>query len=189
MLLTSSKRVLANWPAKMSHSPHGECDFDSQGTDETTGSQQPDGRAHDVGSGGHADVCQRQAYEAYAGGVPRNESCRSPHSHRGHRAPDATPEAVLAEVVHLVGTRYPGANYTHLSELLSEREGIDIGKTTLKCILVNAGLKSPRRSRSGQAPGTSPANASREDADPGGRQLPSVIGGPGSAIHAADCRR
>ena len=31
----------------------------------------------------------------------------------------------------------PGANHTHLSELLSERGSIDIGKTTLRPILVN----------------------------------------------------
>ena len=70
------------------------------------------------------------------------------HGHRGRRAPNATPEAVLADVVHLAGAKYPGANHTHLSELLSEREGIDIGRTTLRRILVNAGLKSPRRRRS-----------------------------------------
>ena len=34
-----------------------------------------------------------------------------------------------------------------LSELLSEREGIDIARTTLRRILVNAGLSSPRRRR------------------------------------------
>ncbi len=44
-------------------------------------------------------------------------------------------------------TRYAAANHTHLSELLSEREGIDIGRTTLRRILVNAGLSSPRRRR------------------------------------------
>ena len=63
------------------------------------------------------------------------------HGHRGRRAPNATPEAVAYDVVHLARTRYSGANHTHLSELLSEREGIDIGRTTLRRILVNAGLK------------------------------------------------
>ena len=53
----------------------------------------------------------------------------------------------MADVVHLAGAKYPGANHTHLSELLSEREGIDIGRTTLRRILVNAELKSPRRRR------------------------------------------
>ena len=49
--------------------------------------------------------------------------------------------------MRLARTRYAGANHTHLSELLSEREGIDIGRTTLRRILVNAGLSSPRRRR------------------------------------------
>ena len=55
--------------------------------------------------------------------------------------------AVASSVVRLARTRYEGANHTHLSELLSERDGIDIGRTTLRRILVNAGLSSPRRRR------------------------------------------
>ena len=69
------------------------------------------------------------------------------HGHRGRKPPNATPDALMAYVVHLVHTRYGGANHTHLSELLAEREGIDIGRTTLRRILVNAGLSSPRRRR------------------------------------------
>ena len=69
------------------------------------------------------------------------------HGHRGRRPPNTTPEPVTTAVVHLARTRYSGANHTHLSELLSEREGIDIGRTTLRRILVNAGLSSPRRRR------------------------------------------
>ena len=69
------------------------------------------------------------------------------HGHRGRKPVNATPEAVIADVVHLAGTRYQGANHTHLSELLAEREGIDIGRTTLRRILLDAGLSSPRRHR------------------------------------------
>ena len=69
------------------------------------------------------------------------------HGHRGRRPPNTTPEPVATTVVHLARTRYSGANHTHLSELLSEREGIDIGRTTLRRILVNAGLSSPRQRR------------------------------------------
>ncbi len=69
------------------------------------------------------------------------------HGHRGLKAPDATLEALGYYVVHLARTRYSGANHTHLGELPSEREGIDIGRTTLRRILVNAGLNSPRRRR------------------------------------------
>ena len=50
-------------------------------------------------------------------------------------------------MVRLARTVYAGANHTHLSELLSEREGLDMGRTTLRRILVNAGLSSPRRRR------------------------------------------
>ncbi len=69
------------------------------------------------------------------------------HGHRGRRPPNATPETTRAEVLHLANTRYLGTNHTHLSELLGEREGIDIDRSTLRRILVSAGLKSPRRHR------------------------------------------
>ena len=69
------------------------------------------------------------------------------HGHRGRKPRHATPDAVVADVIRLARTRYEGANHTHLSELLSEREGIDIGRTTLRRILVKAGLSSPRRRR------------------------------------------
>ena len=69
------------------------------------------------------------------------------HGLRGHRAANAIPEATRSRAVHLARTIYEGANHTHLSELLSEREGIDIGRTTLRRILVSAGLTSPRRRR------------------------------------------
>ena len=50
-------------------------------------------------------------------------------------------------MIHLARTVYEGANHTHLAELLSEREGLHMGRTTLRRILVNAGLSSPRRRR------------------------------------------
>ena len=69
------------------------------------------------------------------------------HGLRGLKPANAVPEATRSRVVHLAGTIYQGANHTHLSELLSEREGIDLGRTTLRPILVNTGLASPRGRR------------------------------------------
>ena len=69
------------------------------------------------------------------------------HGHRGRRAPNATPEPLRSEVLRLAGSRYLETNHTHLSELLREREGIEIGRTTLRRILAGAGLQSPRRRR------------------------------------------
>ena len=50
-------------------------------------------------------------------------------------------------MAHLARTRYAGVNHTHLAELLAEREGIHIGRTTLRRVLLDAGLSSPRRRR------------------------------------------
>ena len=69
------------------------------------------------------------------------------HGHRGRRAPNAISEATKTTVLHLARSRYAGVNHTHLSELLREREGIDIGRDTLRKILANAGVSSPRRRR------------------------------------------
>ena len=69
------------------------------------------------------------------------------HGNRGRKPVNSTPQSVAADLVRLARTRYAGTNHTHLSELLSEREGIDIGKATLRRILVRAGLSSPRQKR------------------------------------------
>ena len=63
------------------------------------------------------------------------------HGNRGRRPSNITSETTRSRVIHLARTRYSGANHTHLSELLREHEGIDIGRTTLRRILVNAGLR------------------------------------------------
>ena len=47
-------------------------------------------------------------------------------------------------MVKLASNGYAGANHTHLTELLREREGIDLSRPTLRRILVKAGIGSPR---------------------------------------------
>ena len=69
------------------------------------------------------------------------------HGNRGRRPANATPSTLAIEAVRLARTRYAGVNHTHLSELLREREGIDISRDTLRTILTNAGVNSPRRRR------------------------------------------
>ena len=53
----------------------------------------------------------------------------------------------MTTVLHLERTRYSVTNHTHMSELLSEREVIDITRSTLRRLLVNSGENSPRRRR------------------------------------------
>ena len=69
------------------------------------------------------------------------------HGNRGRSPANATPSTLAIEAVRLARTRYAGVNHTHLSELLSEREGIEIGRSTLRRILVSAGVNSPRQRR------------------------------------------
>ena len=72
------------------------------------------------------------------------------HGNRGRRPHNAVPEAAAAAVVKLATNGYAGANHTHLTELLLEREGIDLSRPTVRRILVKAGLGSPRSRRSQQ---------------------------------------
>ena len=50
-------------------------------------------------------------------------------------------------MVQLASTSYTGANHTHPSELLREREGIDLSRQTVHRILTRAGIPSPRKRR------------------------------------------
>ena len=74
------------------------------------------------------------------------------HGNRGRRPHNAIPSAEAAAVVELATGRYEGATHTHthLTELLSEREGIDLSRPTVRRILTKAGIGSPRSRRSPQ---------------------------------------
>ena len=69
------------------------------------------------------------------------------HSNRGRRPRNAVSDAAAAAVVQLASTTYAGANHTHRSELLRDREGIDLSRQTVHRILARAGIPSPRKRR------------------------------------------
>ena len=144
-VLAFSKKVLANWSAKMSHSPHGECDVDSQGTDETTSSQQLAGRAHDAGPGCHADGFQQPAHQERAGGPTEEGNCRDCSRPPGAQSAQCDSRGLRRGPF---GSHQALRSQPHSSQrVLDEREGIDIGRTTLSRTLVNAGVKSQQRRR------------------------------------------
>ena len=72
------------------------------------------------------------------------------HGNRGRRPHNAVPEEAAAAVVKLASNGYAGANHSHFTELLREREGIDLSRPTVRRILVKAGMGSPRSRRSQQ---------------------------------------
>ena len=69
------------------------------------------------------------------------------HGNRGRRPANATPTDVSQQVIELARTRYAGVNYTHLTELLEERESIHLSRSTVRSMLLGAGMASPRRRR------------------------------------------
>ena len=50
-------------------------------------------------------------------------------------------------MVELASTIYAGANHSHFTELLREREGIDLSRPTVRRILTRASISSPRHRR------------------------------------------
>jgi len=66
------------------------------------------------------------------------------HGNRGRHPANTTPGGVKQRVVSVVRERYLGINHTHLTELLAEREGIVLSRSTVRRLLVGAGLPSSR---------------------------------------------
>ncbi len=69
------------------------------------------------------------------------------HRGRGRRSHHALPVSVKEQVIALAGGKYAGVNHTHLTELLAEREGLVLSRSTVRRILVEAGMGSPRTRR------------------------------------------
>ena len=72
------------------------------------------------------------------------------HGNRGRKPHNGVPDATAAAVVKMASNGYAGVNHTHFTELLLEREGIDLSRPTVRRILVKAGIGSPRSRRSPQ---------------------------------------
>jgi transposase len=69
------------------------------------------------------------------------------HGNRGRKPAHAIPDDVREKVLQLAQTKYRGCNYTFLSELLSEYEGISLSSSSVRRILQGAGISSPRKHR------------------------------------------
>ena len=69
------------------------------------------------------------------------------HGNRGRVPSNATPTATGQQVVAIAQERYQGVNHTHMAELLAERDGVVLSRSTVRRLLVGAGLPSPRHRR------------------------------------------
>jgi transposase len=70
------------------------------------------------------------------------------HGNRNRLAANATPATLKAKVIALASERYQGVNHTHFTELLFEREGIVLSRSTVRRLLISAGLSSSRHRKS-----------------------------------------
>jgi transposase len=91
-------------------------------------------------------VSERQAWRLLAE-YRRAGAAGLAHGNRGQRPMNAVPPGVRNQVITLARTRYSNVNHTQFTELLAEREGLYLTRTTVRNILLAAGLSSPRRRR------------------------------------------
>ena len=68
------------------------------------------------------------------------------HGNRGRAPSNRTPEPLREQILAWVEDRYAGFNDSHLVEILAEREGVSIGRETLRSLL-RAGGHPPKRKR------------------------------------------
>ena len=69
------------------------------------------------------------------------------HGNRGRKPIQSISEEVRSQVVELASTTYVGCNYQHLRDLLAERDGIQLSRTSVRRIRLPAGIASPRKQR------------------------------------------
>ncbi len=69
------------------------------------------------------------------------------HGNRGRKPGHALSEGLKRQVLELARSIYAGCNNQHFTELLAEREGINLSRSSVRRILLSAGIRSPRKRR------------------------------------------
>ena len=69
------------------------------------------------------------------------------HGNRGRRPSTTTCPEIQEKVMELATGAYSGFNHSHLTEMLADREGIHLSRSTVRRILLAGGIGSPRRRR------------------------------------------
>jgi transposase len=93
------------------------------------------------------------------------------HSNRGRKPVHALCDEIRKSIVDLVQQKYMGFNQQHFTEMLIEREGIAVSRSTVRRILSKAGIHSPRRRRP-------PKHRKRRDRYPQEGMLLQIDGSP-----------
>ena len=92
-------------------------------------------------------VCERQGWRLLA--AYRKEGAAGlAHVNRGRKPVHRLGEEVRKQVVELAQKKYEGFNHQHLTEFLGEREGLVLSRSSVRRILLEAGMRSPKKRRS-----------------------------------------
>ena len=129
-------------------SPHeGACDIDAERASEDSGSQQSNGGPYDHRAGSDFDGSEQAPHQAYSGGIQKGRRSRNcSRQSRSQTGQCHTGDGGCR--CGGPGTHAIRGSQSHApDELLRERESIDIGRNTLRKILTDAGVNSPRRRR------------------------------------------
>ena len=93
------------------------------------------------------------------------------HGNRGRKPPNAIGEDLKLQVLELAGSKYIGFNHQHFTEMLAEREGVFLSRSSVRNILLESGIRSPRRRRP-------PRHRSRRERYPEEGMLLQIDGSP-----------
>ena len=95
---------------------------------------------------GLMEVSERHTWRLLAG-YRKEGPAAVAHGNRGRKPATTTCSAKQEKVRELAKGVYAGLNHTHLTEMLAEREGIHLSRSTMRRILLAGGVRSPRRRR------------------------------------------
>src|SRR3972149_12055794 len=70
------------------------------------------------------------------------------HGNRGRKPGHALDARLKERVMELARSEYAGCNNQHFTELLAEREGITLSRSSVRRILLGGGIRSPRKRQS-----------------------------------------
>jgi transposase len=94
-------------------------------------------------------LCERQVRRLLA--AYRQEGAEAViHGNRGRTPANVLSPELRQTIVELAQTRYQGFNQSHLTEKLAEEQGIVVSRTSVRRVLGEAGIRSPRRHRRAQ---------------------------------------
>ena len=80
-------------------------------------------------------------------GYRREGAAALAHGNRGRKPWNALNDGTRRKVLELMQTTYSGCNHQHFSELLAEHEAVTLSRSSVRRILVEAGIRSPRKRR------------------------------------------